>query len=460
MDWPVRNAYVPGKMQLKGNLFLKMAKIIPFQGTCYNRELLQEIDTLFAPPYDVVTPEERERYVKLNPYNIFRLELPSAQDCKDEAPDKYQCAARLLKDWRSRQILVRDEAPCIYPYDIEFTAHGKKFIRKGMVCLVRADDWSKGSILPHERTFEKVTTDRFNLRMATRAQFSQIFMLYRHEPEIEQALDTAHREVLFRTTDPKGCSHTLSRIADADVLESISRCLEEMPLYIADGHHRYTTSIEYRKKMIELYGENPNAPYNYTMVYLVNVEDPGLIVLPTHRILKVPAGLECQDVRAMLASYFHLEEIEQPSASQQELSQAREFSRRLSESCSNGITLFFGKRRRAFVLCPRQEARQELLESLKQRELAGLDVVVLEELVFKKALGIDPHRLEAGKDIIFTADSEKAVKNLKKDEMLFFMHPTPVKQVLAVADAGLSMPHKSTFFYPKILTGMVLNVEQ
>ena len=436
-----------------------MAKIIPFRGTCYNKSLFKDISTLFAPPYDVVTSEERNGYTRRNSHNIFRLELPSRDDCQGEVQDKYDCASRLLKSWLAEKVLQKDQTPSVYPYDIEFEADGSRFIRKGFVCLLRADDWTMGTVLPHERTFEKVTEDRFSLRMATGAQFSQIFMLYRHHKELDELLGSAEREELFNVRDDRGCSHLLSRISGRHTIDRICSCLRDRPLYIADGHHRYTTAIKYGKEMTALRGQNPDAPYNYTMVYLVDVKDPGMIVLPTHRLVAIPEGMSCEDIRKRLSAFFHLEELDY-SPEMKSLSSGAAFRQMRAESCSNRITLVSGREKRAFVLCPREEARAQLLEKVCHRELAGLDVVVLEELVFKQALGIEPERLEVGRDIIYTADSQQAFRSLKENQMLFFLHPTPVEHVLDVADAGLSMPHKSTYFYPKILTGLVLNVEE
>jgi uncharacterized protein (DUF1015 family) len=364
-----------------------------------------------------------------------------------------------MKNWFAEKVIVKDNLPSVYPYDIEFEADGSRFTRKGLVCLLRTEDWSTGTVLPHERTFEQVTVDRLKLRMATRAQFSQIFMLYRHQVELDELLGNAPRESMFQAKDGQGCIHTIQRISASPYVDKICRSFRDMHVYIADGHHRYTTAIKYRKEMAARFGPDPDAPYNFTMVYLVDVQDPGMIVLPTHRLVNMPPEMNCQDVLEKLSRFFHLEELDQPSGAEG-VSQAVAFRKRLSESCSNGITLMFGLRKRAFVLCPRDDARRLLLEAVGHRELAELDVVVLEELVFKRALGIDPERLQAGRDIFYVADSEDAVRCLEKHQMLFFMHPTPVEQVLDVADAGLSMSHKSTYFFPKILTGMVLNVEE
>ncbi len=205
--------------------------------------------------------------------------------------------------------------------------------------------------------------------------------------------------------------------------------------------------------------KGPLAPYNFTMAYLVDASDPGLIVLPTHRVLTIPEGIDCNEMRKRLSKYFEMKEIECSSSSKTDV-RVKAFKDSLGAGCSQGITVMFGKRRRAFLLCPTKEAREKLLKEVRYQELANLDVVVLEELVFRRALGINTDNLEIGRDIFFVPDSNEAVNSLKENQVLFFMSPTKVEQVLDVADAGLCMPHKSTFFYPKILTGTILNLEE
>lgn len=436
-----------------------MAKIIPFKGTYYNKAIFDDVSSLLAPPYDVVTPAERDKIVGENPNNIFSLELPVKSQCLGDVKDKYDCAAKILKTWLTDNVLVTAKQPSIYLYEIEFTLNGIRFLRKGFICLIRTDDWSEGTILPHERTFEKVTKERFKLRVATKAQFSQIFMLYRHHQVISNILSAVMRNQIFEVMDRHGCCHRLYRLTDERKVQELCAAFNDRALYIADGHHRYTTAIRYRREMVARYGDNPDASYNYTMVYLVDAEDPGMIVLPTHRLMSIPKGMDCLEVKRRLSEYFELKEADFPCAGDCQ-KQARALRDSLSDSCSQGIIILFGHKKKAFILCPTEQARRELLENVGHKALAMLDVVVLEELVFKKALGLDMDRLESERAITYTADSEDAVKRLQDHQMLFFMHPTPVQQVLDVADAGLTMPHKSTYFYPKILTGLVINVEE
>ena len=435
-----------------------MACIRPLRGIHYNTNLFPRLEEVTAPPYDVVDESERDALVKKNPYNILSLELPSIRECKEPVADKYQCASLKFEKWLREKVLLRDEKPALYPYDIEYENAGERKVRRGFICLVRADDWEERTVLPHERTFQKVTQDRFLLRSATRAQFSQIFMIYRHNERVSQLVANGHRERLFQVRDAKGALHTLWRLNDREPLKGLEEAFDSMQLYIADGHHRYTTAIRYRKEMEARFGLGPKAPYNFTMAYLVDAKDPGLVVLPTHRLLNLPKEMDEEQARKNLSRYFDMNPIDL-SSSNGVSEQADTFRDVTATTCAQGISVMFGTGKEAYVLCPKAEARQQLLDSVGHRELAELDVVVLEELVFKRALGIEPEGLEAGRDIFFIADSQEALKALKPNQVLFFMHPTRVEQVLDVADAGLSMPHKSTFFYPKILTGMVLNKE-
>lgn len=435
-----------------------MATISPFRGIYYNKDMFPCLEYLVAPPYDVVDEREREAIVKRNPKNIFSLELPSMDDCSEPVGDKYECAAFKLNRWLREKVLLRDERASIYPYDIEYMYGGGKRVRRGFISLVRADGWDKRTVLPHERTFAKVTEDRFLLRSATRAQFSQIFMIYRHQDEVSKYISEACREKLIETTDALGALHSLSRIIDDTALHYLRQAFESIQLYIADGHHRYTTAIRYRKEMEARFGLGPQAQYNFTMAYIVDAADPGLVVLPTHRLLNLPAGMGEDEAKRRLSLYFDMNPIELPHTPRPG-EHAETFRDVTANTCPQGISIMFGLGREAFVLCPKPEAKQRLMDAVGHRELADLDVVVLEELVFKAALGIDSERLEAGRDIFFVPDSRKALETLSSHQVLFFMHPTRVEQVLDVADAGLSMPHKSTYFFPKILTGMVISRE-
>lgn len=408
-----------------------MAVVLPFRGVRYDLNRAGTIDTLVAPPYDVVTRAERDRLVTQNPYNIFALELPD-----DHNGGEYTKAAGLFSTWLKDGILKKEDAPAIYPYDIKFSLRGRTFLRRGMVALIRIEDWESRIIRPHEKTFDKVIEDRYRLLKATGAQFSQIFVIYRRNGAVSAALDMvkAGSEPLFDAMDQGGNNHRLWRLTDKDAIRAVHDALLDQPLYIADGHHRYTTALKYKRDMDAALGIDPKRPSNYLMAYLVDAEDPGLVVLPTHRIATLDSiGFERLNG---LSSAFEIEKIESGCGLCTQLEAALE--KGFDIPCF-GVVLDNGRR----VEVWRLKDGLGGLSSIKR-----LDVAVLEDIVLKAL---------PSKKIDYISDGEGAMEGLGQDQVLFFLRPTPVARVLDIADQGLTMPHKSTFFYPKILTGLVLN---
>jgi uncharacterized protein (DUF1015 family) len=407
-----------------------MAAVLPFRGIRYDLNRAGAIDTLIAPPYDVVTKKERDRLVAQNPCNIFALELP------DYNGDKYVRAAGLFNQWLKDGVLKKEDASAIYPYEIEFSLRGRIFSRRGMVALIRIEDWESRIIRPHEKTFDRVIEDRYRLLEATKAQFSQIFAIYRRREAASSALafGKAGPEPLFDVRDHAGNNHRLWRLTDKDAIRDIHDALFDQPLYIADGHHRYTTALKYKKDMDAILGVDPSRPSNYLMAYLVDAEDPGLVVLPTHRIVTLNA--EGFDRLNELSGAFEIEKIGNDrglcAGFEAALAQRPDIP-------GFGVALDNGRRAEIWRLKG---------WSGYPPPIGMLDVAVLEDIVLK----VLPCEV-----IAYSSDGEEAIKGLRHDQALFFLRPTPVAKVLDIADQGFTMPHKSTFFYPKILTGLVLN---
>lgn len=433
-----------------------MAIVLPFRGIRYNADHAGDIVQLVAPPYDVVDDEKRDSLVSRNHYNIFSLELSKPDFSGTHKIDKYTCAKKKFEGWLSKKILEQKDKPAIYPYDISFSTPGKNSCRKGFVALIRVEDWESRIVRPHERTFDRVTEDRFHLLQATEAQFSQVFILYRHSPDAARILAESERKELYTVKDEAGNTHRLWKITDVDRLKFLHECLLETVLYIADGHHRYTTAIKYRNEMQKVYGKDPSKPYNYLMVYLVDSEDPGLIILPVHRVVTMPEALDLELIEATASQVFDVEQIShtkdlKPEQLCTNLIQCLDEKRQ-----RRGVGVVFGKRKTAQVWWQKATDQNRLLSHLHPA-LSELDVILLEEAIIKGVFKINPQSLEAGKTIKFTIDTPGAVKALDENDVLFILRPTPVNQVLDVADTGLIMPHKSTYFTPKILTGMVIN---
>ncbi|MGB9712485.1 DUF1015 domain-containing protein [Dissulfurimicrobium hydrothermale] len=411
-----------------------MAVVLPFRGLRYDQDRAGLIDTLVAPPYDVVTQEEREWLIAQNPYNIFSLELPHGNE------DRYERAKHLFNAWMTDGILKKEDAPAIYPYQIEFHLKGKVLSRLGFVALVKIEEWGSRIIRPHEKTFDRVTEDRYRLLSATRAQFSQIFVIYRHNEPVSSLLslyiEKSEDGPVCAARDRAGNNHRLWRITDKDAIKGIHDALIDQPLYIADGHHRYTTALKYKKDMNARLGGDPAMPFNYLMAYLVDAEDPGLAILPTHRM--VTLDTEGFDRLNRLSSTFETKKIE---ADGNGLCQRLEAAlAKGSDIPSFGVVLDHGKRAEIWQL--KDEAAKDLPPHKR------FDVLVLEETILKAL----PCR-----SIAYSSECKEALKGLGQDQVLFLLRPTPIDKVLDIADRGLTMPHKSTFFYPKILTGLVVN---
>ncbi len=446
-----------------------MAFIAPLKGVHFNPQKVGKLDEVVTPPYDVISAIGVDSYRARNPHSMIRLDIVKNPGAGEAGDARYKEAADLFSQWLEEEVLVRDPEPGIYLYHTEYShPSGKRLTRKGFVCLVGLAEFAEGVVKPHEQTFETVIADRLRLTAACKAQFSQIFSLY-SDPhnEVMTLLEQQEREPLGSVTDGDGCVHSLWRVINKDIIKEVQRQFLDKSLYIADGHHRYTTALAYRKMVREATGELPeNSPANHIIMYLCPMEDPGLSVLPTHRLLRWPGRMETTELLNSLERYFHCEEISGGSRETligEVLSRMDELERQSPEKSSSTFGLYHPAEDRCFLLSLKQEARDVLAG--RPEPLRDLDVVVLSDIIMGKALGLDHHRCEEENLVTYYSDPDEAldvaVKACLADEsftpLLFVMNPTRVGQVRDVADHDLIMPHKSTYFYPKIMTGLLFN---
>lgn len=455
-----------------------MAIIAPFRGLRFNPEKIANLEDVVTPPYDVIDEKSQASFLARNPYNMIKLDISKNPGPVAEKSDRYTEAGNYFDSWQQEEVLIQDDSPAIYLYDIEYSlASGRRLIRKGLVCLLRLAEFSEGVVKPHEETFGSVTEDRLRLMDTCEAQFSQIFSLYSDEQaEVMGLLDSARPDQpIVDVKDVSGARHRLWSVTDADTLKRVKDVFKDKPVYIADGHHRYTTALNYRRLMKERTGHVlENAPWNYTMMYLCPMEDPGLSVLPTHRLLYLPADnclqrLEDQEcgldnIVNILDEAFHVEEL--TGGSRETLLSM--VLARMDENINGGATMFglyHAGEDRVMLLRLRDNAMESVLGTSRPPALRELDVVVLSDLIIEHYLGLDHGRLENDNLISYYSDPDEALDDAVKESvvggkgtpLLFLMNNTRVEQVSRVADEGLIMPHKSTFFYPKILTGLLLN---
>lgn len=444
-----------------------MAVVAPFRAVRYNPAKIARMEEVVTPPYDVIDPESHSAFAAKNPYNMINLDLSKSTSPDQMADSRYEQARDIFMRWQEEGVLLRDEQPAIYLYNTEYSLpSGKRLVRKGLLCLVRLAEFSEGIVKPHEKTFSGVTSDRLRLLDTCHAQFSPIFSLYSDATgRILSLLEgAAPIEPLAVASDHDGCVHSIRAVYDPAALAEVGRLFADKPLYIADGHHRYTTALQFRAMMRERMGEVPvDSPYNHTMMYLCGMEDPGLSVLPTHRLVRLPEAESFAGLAEKFAQSFAVEEIRGGTREALVL----EVMARMADGASGGTRfgLYHPREDRCLLLSLRPEGLEAMGKTGHPEALRDLDVVILSDLILAGLLGLDHDRCEKEGLVEYYSDPDTAldvaVKRAESDSagspLLFLMNPTLVSQVKRVADEGLVMPHKSTYFYPKLLTGLLLN---
>ncbi len=439
-----------------------MAQVAPFRALHYNPAKIPHPQDVVTPPYDVIRPEEREAFAAHHPNNMVHLILPQALPGDDLLQNRYTRAAATFQQWRQEQILVRDPEPAYYFWETEFEVEGRKFTRTGVAALVRLEPFSSGVIRPHEQTFSAPKADRLELFKQTQAHFSPIFAIYpdREDVVLGELRRSLPSEPMLAFRDSEGDFQRVFRVTETSCLEAVHRAFAQMTLFIADGHHRYETSLNYQKWMKSRYPQAPaDASCNYTLMYLANMYDPELVILMAHRLLAGPRVKKWEE-RALLQRLWEYFEVTPllGAGNPPEVEFLQENLAKGSAKETTFILLGFGLR--AWRLQLRDGVRQKLLAREMHPALAQLDVVVLNYLIFEKILGLDAKALDDQQTCKFNSKIPEVIDILRRREasMAFLLNSTRVEQVQQVAAAGLTMPRKSTYFYPKVKDGIVLSL--
>jgi uncharacterized protein (DUF1015 family) len=447
-----------------------MAFIAPLKGVRYNPDLVGKIDDVVTPPYDVINENSVGLFVSKTPYSMIHLDITKNPGPSDGSDARYVEAASLFQQWLGKGILIRDKEDSLYLYEVDYfhPPSGERRVRKGLVCLVGLAEFSERVVKPHERTFDTVIEDRLKLTRYCQAQFSQVFSLFSdHENKVVSLLEQGRGRPVGTVTDADGCVHSLRQVADPEIIKKIQYLFLEKSLYIADGHHRYSTALAYRKYIKELHGGlSEKNPANHIMMYLCPMEDPGLSVLPTHRLLNWPGKMGVEELIERLTRGFELEEItvgNREALIGEVLARMAEIEQMSPEKTSTTFGVYHPGEDRCFLLKMKPESIKDIAD--KEECLRELDVVILSDLIIEKYFDLDYHRCEQENLVRYFSDPDEAldiaVKNCTACEnvmpLLFVMNPTRVEQVKNVADQNRIMPHKSTYFYPKVMTGLLFN---
>ena len=421
-----------------------MAEIRPFRGLRFNCEKAGKIEKLVCPPYDIISEQQRLEYLKENENNIIRLELPKGDD-------PYAQAGRTLEQMLSEGVLEQDEKESVYIYEETFTVAGVTRSFKGCIVRVKLEEFSKGIVLPHEETLSKAKEDRFNLMKATDCNFSQIYSLF-NDPDhsVTAQLDQLSSGApLSELTDNEGVTHRLWAVTDEKENEILCKKFADKKLYIADGHHRYETALNYRNYCRE--NGLADEGRDYVMMMLVDMDHPGLLVLPTHRIVR---DLESFDAEALLkdcAQYFDITDHSDTSTIEAAL--AAEY-----EKGNKAFAFYTGADSYKLMVLRDGEVVKRLLPG-KSESYCGLDVSVLHTLVLERIFGIDAENMAKQINLTYVKKTEDALDSVRNGsaQCAFILNPTRVEEIRDVAAAGEKMPQKSTYFYPKLITGLVMN---
>jgi uncharacterized protein (DUF1015 family) len=445
---------------------IALAEIKPFRGILYNINRLGSLEPLTAPPYDVISPELQSDLYSRHPKNIVRLILGKSLYDDTPANDKYTRARYNFHKWLEESVLFRDTRPSIYYYTQTYrSVDGTALTRKGFIALSRLEELGTGKIHAHEQTLAGPKADRLKLMEACEANLSCIFSLY-SEPgfAINRKLDAATRDVppTFEVVDDENILNRVWRIDDLGIIESVVETMGGKDLFIADGHHRYETALNYRRRMVEKHhGTTGKEPYNYVMMYFSNMDDEGMTIGPTHRIIHSIDSFENEAFLIECRKYFDIKELPYNADNEPEV---REGLLAGLQSAGHGLSAFGMHLKGIDVYYILTLKSTETMDAVFGDSIPGvfknLDVIVLHELILSKILGITREAQERQEKIIYVKSSEDAITAMQSEtnQIVFFLNPTKIEQVKAVAEAGRVMPQKSTFFYPKLLSGLVMNL--
>ena len=435
---------------------LELAEVRPFRGIRYKERLVKDLGRIICPPYDVIPAAQQEIYYRREENNAIRLEYPMEQPGDNAESNKYTRAAVTLQNWLEDGVLQVDQSPAFYLHDHYFTYMGERRRRRGLIARVRLEPWYCG-IYPHEETYSKAKSDRLQLMRAIEATSSSILVLYQDSAQgVAEILSKAAQD---KPTIECHCGqseaisveeqHLIWTITEPGLTRRITELLADVPLYIADGHHRYETGLTYQKERIREVGTSTgNEGFNYIMMELEDFYDPGLAILPIHRLLRGVATSSLAQLRTKLEHIFAVESIPLTEGSVSNLG---------GKMTGEAVLAILGLEREALlILRQRQDVSIEgMMPDNRCQAYKNFDVSILSHLILHEMLGV----VDGEGDIAYTVDTNEAWQQIREGEyqLAFLLNEPQVDVIKAIADARDRMPRKSTYFYPKVPAGLIMN---
>ena len=427
-----------------------MADIRPFRALRYDLQQVSAAEVV-TQPYDKITAAMQERYYAASPYNLVRIILGRREAADNTTQNVYSRAADCGREWRRKGILLQDSSPSIYAYSQTFAApSGSHFERRSFIALGRVEDYAAKVVFRHEQTLAKPKADRLDLLRSTRAHYEQLFLLYQDSGAVDSLLAGAARgKPAIDVADEYGVAHRVWQISDPGVIASVQEKMSDKKLVIADGHHRYETALNYRNESRSKTPDaGPDAPFEFVMMTFVNMNDPGLLILPTHRVVHSLTSFSADEFQKTASEFFAVEEIDGTI-------DAAHATTLLRERGQTGTALLAATSDRAFLLQSPKASASRFLGGLSAQQQA-LDVVQLHKCLLEGVLKLSEESIRNQQNLSYLREATEALDTVRRGRanIAFLMNPCRVQQVRDIAFAGEVMPQKSTDFYPKLLSGL------
>lgn len=425
-----------------------MVDIAPFAGYLYNQKKIGPLDQVTAPPYDVISVEEQEKLHAKSPYNVVRLILGRQFPEDTDQDNRYTRSARVFNEWMENGVLIRDETPSFYIYSQDYNFQGKQLSRTGFFARVKIEDFSAGNIHPHEFTLARARKDRARLLEACHANFSPIFGLF-SDPEgfIDKKLAALRREEPLAVVEDGGVTHRFQRLNDSESIQAIVNGFASRKIYIADGHHRYETALAYHKT------HGAKVPGStHVMMFLTNLNSENMSIYPIHRMIRCPGPFDGREFLSRAGEHFDVLPI---------ASNTSDIPALLKEAGENDIAfvVYLGQDEGRLLKLKDPAVVVPFLQSDEPEDLQALDVAQLHALVIRRLLEIDAKQSGQQQYVAYTVDVDAARNRVDSGEfdLAFFVNAVKMDQVRGLAEKGVRLPQKATYFYPKLLSGLVIN---
>ncbi|MCA9123885.1 MAG: DUF1015 domain-containing protein [Planctomycetaceae bacterium] len=435
-----------------------MPRIAAFRGLRYDLGHVGSLSDVIAPPYDVIGPELQDELYKRHPANVIRLILNREEPGDDDATNRYSRAAKFLKNWQSEGVLQTDPSPALYVYHQIFEYGGETFTRRGFMGRMGLERFGEGTIYPHEETHAAAKADRLKLTRACRANLSQIFGIY--PDDANEAQSILESEIVgvapLEATDHLGVVHRLWPVTDVNVIGRVASAMSAKPMFVADGHHRYETACNFRDELATNAALDANHPANFVMTMCVSMTDPGMIVLPTHRLFRGLPQLTSIQLREKLGDYFDCEPGGTGPSQAHSIWEGIEF-----ENNQGKLGLYTSADDTWTIATLSDNGRTKMAEvaSDHSSDWQGLGVSILQRLILETLLGAESlpkpnyvHLVEEVVEGLTEGDDDGS-----KYPLAALVMPATLDHIRSISEHGERMPAKSTYFYPKLLSGLVIN---